>query len=121
MPKPSARPHAAARQLPDIVAIVLGILVSEVCHPACRDKVLTFSSDPVWHHLDHRTAFVDKVRSAESRASAYWGTDFAKAMRKIAEMVCSERLDQHYIPDLLVVSDMQFDQAHKDHSAWDTR
>jgi hypothetical protein len=60
-------------------------------------------------------------------------TDFAKAMRKIAEMVCSERLEQHDIPDLLVVSDMQFDQARgdhlsymqfdqarKDHSAWDT-
>ena len=38
-------------------------------------------------------------------------TDFAKAMRKIAEMVCSERLEQHDVPDLLVVSEMQFDQA----------
>ena len=59
-------------------------------------------------------------------------TDFAKAMRKIAEMVCSERLEQHDVPDLLVVSDMQFDQARfeggygdyfgygKVHSAWDT-
>ena len=59
-------------------------------------------------------------------------TDFAKAMRKIAEMVCSERLEQHDVPDLLVVSEMQFDQAHfeggygdyfgygKVHSAWDT-
>ena len=114
------------------VAIALGILVSEVCHPAFRDKVLTFSSDPVWHHLDHGAAFVDKVRSL---SSAHWdmSTDFAKAMRKIAEMVCSERLEQHDIPDLLVVSDMQFDQARgdhlsymqfdqarKDHSAWDT-
>jgi len=114
------------------VAIALGILVSEVCHPAFRDKVLTFSSDPVWHHLDHGAAFVDKVRSL---ASAHWGmsTDFAKAMRKIAEMVYSECLEQHDIPDLLVVSDMQFDQARrdhlsymqfdqarKDHSAWDT-
>ena len=113
------------------VAIALGILVSEVCHPAFRDKVLTFSSDPVWHRLDHGAAFVDKVRSL---ASAHWGmsTDFAKAMRKIAEMVCSERLEQHDIPDLLVVSDMQFDQARfeggygdyfgygKVHSAWDT-
>ncbi len=29
------------------VAIALGILVSEVCHPAFRNKLLTFSSDPV--------------------------------------------------------------------------
>ena len=83
------------------------------------------------HRLDHGAAFVDKVRSL---ASAHWGmsTDFAKAMRKIAEMVCSERLEQHDVPDLLVVSDMQFDQARfeggygdyfgygKVHSAWDT-
>ena len=100
-------------------------------HPTFRDNVLTFSSDPVWHRLDHGAAFVDKVRSL---ASAHWGmsTDFAKAMRKIAEMVCSERLEQHDVPDLLVVSDMQFDQARfeggygdyfgygKVHSAWDT-
>jgi hypothetical protein len=103
------------------VAIALGILVSEVCHPAFRDKVLTFSSDPVWHHLDHGAAFVDKVRSL---ASAHWGmsTDFAKAMRKIAETACSERLEQHDIPDLLVVSDMQFDEARFDggYGGWDT-
>jgi hypothetical protein len=99
------------------VAIALGILISEVCHPAFRDKVLTFSSDPVWHHLDHGAAFVDKVLSL---ARAHWGmsTDFAKAMRKIAEMVCSERLEQHDIPDLLIVSDMQFDQARGDHLSY---
>ena len=45
-------------------------------------------------------------------------TDFAKAMRKIAEMVCSERLEQHDIPDLLIVSDMQFDQARGDHLSY---
>ena len=35
-------------------------------------------------------------------------------MRTIAEMVCLERLEEHDIPDLLVVSDMQFDQARFD-------
>ncbi len=61
------------------------------------DKVLTFSSDPVWHHLDHGAAFVDKVRSL---VSAHWGmsTDFAKEMRKITEMVCSDSLEQHDVP-----------------------
>ena len=76
------------------VAIALGVLVSEVCHPAFRDKVLTFSEDPRWHQLQPGAAFVDKVQSLQS---AHWGgsTDFAKAMRKIAELVSAERLEQH--------------------------
>ena len=92
------------------VAIALGVLVSEVCHPAFRDKVLTFSEDPRWHQLQPGAAFVYKVQSLQS---AHWGgsTDFAKAMRKIAELVSAERLEQHDVPDLLVVSDMQFDAA----------
>ena len=32
-------------------------------------------------------------------------------MRKIAELVSAQRLEQHDVPDLLVVSDMQFDEA----------
>jgi hypothetical protein len=49
---------------------------------------------------------VQKVQSLER---ADWGmnTDFVKAMQKIAELVQNERLEQHDIPDLLVISDMQ--------------
>ena len=32
-------------------------------------------------------------------------------MQKIVELVKNERLEQHDIPDLLVISDMQFDEA----------
>ena len=92
------------------VAIALGVLVSEVCHPVFRDKVLTFSGNPTWHQLQPDATFVEKVQSLQS---AHWGgsTDFAKAMRKIAELVSAQRLEQHDVPDLLVVSDMQFDEA----------
>ena len=92
------------------VAIALGILVSEVTHPAFRDKVLTFHTNPTWHDLSMHTTFVDKVQSLQG---AQWGgsTDFGKAMEKIAELVRAERLEQGDVPDLLVVSDMQFNQA----------
>merc|ERR1711939_162050 len=91
-------------------AIAMGILTSEVTHPVFRDKVLTFDSQPQWHDLSGETTLVDKVKSL---AQAPWGgsTNFAAAMRLIAELVQRERLEQHDIPDLLVVSDMQFDQA----------
>ena len=92
------------------VAIALGILVSEVTHSAFRDKVLTFDTNPTWHDLSMHTTFVDKVQSLRG---AEWGgsTDFAKAMAKIADLVRAERLEQCDVPDLLVISDMQFDEA----------
>ena len=92
------------------VAIALGILVSEVTHSAFRDKVLTFHTNPTWHDLSMHTTFVDKVQSLQG---AQWGgsTDFGKAMEKIAELVRAERLEQGDVPDLLVISDMQFNQA----------
>lgn len=103
--------------IPMHVAIAFGILVSEVCHPAFRNKVLTFSTDPKLHTLPDGP-FVDKV---ESLSSADWGmsTNFEKAMRLIIEMVISNRLEQHDIPDLLVVSDMQFNEANNENT-WNT-
>jgi len=49
----------------------------------------------------------------QSLERADWGMnkDFIKDMQKIAELVQNERLEQHDIPDLLVISDMQFDEA----------
>ena len=96
--------------IPMFVAIAMGILTSEVTHSAFRDKVLTFHENPVWHDLSAETTFVDKVKSL---AKAPWGgsTDFSQAMGLIAELVRNERLKQGDIPDLLVVSDMQFDEA----------
>ena len=91
-------------------AIALGILTSEVTHPVFRDRVLTFSADPQWHDLSKETTFVQKVQSLE-RADWDIDTDFFKDMQKIAELVQNERLEQHDIPDLLVISDMQFDEA----------
>ena len=56
------------------------------------------------------TTFVDKVQSLQG---AQWGgsTDFGKAMEKIAALVRAERLEQGDVPDLLVISDMQFNEA----------
>ena len=100
---------------PMFVSIAMGILASEVTHPAFRDQVLTFDSVPVWHDLStrdglHKATFVEKVQSL---SHAPWGgsTDFWKAMKMIADLVKTHRLEQHEIPDLLVISDMQFDEA----------
>jgi len=95
---------------PMMVSIALGILVSEVTHESFRDKVLTFAETPDWHDLRGMTSFVEKT---ESLARANWGgsTDFYGAMKLIAEVVRRQHLRADEIPDLLVISDMQFDEA----------
>ena len=107
---PMADVSGSMHGTPMHVAIALGILVSEVTHPAFRDKVLTFHSNPTWHDLSMHTTFVDKVQSLQG-AQCGGSTDFGKAMEKIAALVRAERLEQGDVPDLLVISDMQFNQA----------
>ena len=95
---------------PMLVSIALGILASEVTHESFRHKVLTFHERPRWHDLSGETSFVQKVLNL---AQADWGgsTDFYAAMQLIADVVREKKLGAGEIPDLLVVSDMQFNEA----------
>ena len=95
---------------PMIVSIALGILVSEVNHPAFRDRVLTFESVPTWCDLSGLTTIGQKV---EKLRHAPWGgsTDFNKAFDQILQVVREQKLPMEEVPDLIVFSDMQFDQA----------
>tara|TARA_X000000950_G_scaffold280066_1_gene373922 strand:- start:96 stop:1991 length:1896 start_codon:yes stop_codon:yes gene_type:complete len=95
---------------PILVSIGMGILISEICHPAFRDLVLTFSTNPIFHDLSKCSTFCEKVYSL---SKADWGgsTNFEAAMNKIALIVESKKLKNDEIPNLLIVSDMQFDQA----------
>jgi len=92
------------------VSIAMGILVSEICHPAFRDLVLMFSQTPSWHYLKDCCTFVEKVKSLQ-RGSWGGSTNFELAMELIAEVIEKENLSQEDIPTLMVVSDMQFNDA----------
>ena len=105
--------------VPMMVSIALGILLSEISHPAFRDMVLTFENIPQWHNLKDCTTFADKVRSL---TNASWGgnTNFFNAMLAIIKIIESNNLSQDEIPDYLaIVSDMQFDQAERCYDAYD--
>jgi len=120
----AARPVGLARVLPMadvsgsmsgtpmLVSIALGILASEVTHESFRDRVLTFHEEPSWHDLSGKASFVEKALSLEK---ADWGgsTNFYGAMKLIADVVRAQKLGAGEIPDLLVVSDMQFNEASK--------
>jgi len=92
------------------VAIALGILISELAHPAFRDRVITFESNPRWHQLNPQHDLLQKVQSLQQ---APWGgsTSIEKALELIYHVVRTNKLLQEDVPDMIVFSDMQFDMA----------
>ena len=92
-------------------AIALGILVSELSHPAFRHRALTFESRPNWVDLSGCAKIADKVRCLQA---APWGgsTNFEAACEMILQAAQAARLKPDEVPDLIVFSDMQFNQAN---------
>ena len=104
------------------VAISLGLLVSEITHPAYRNRCLTFSQTPTWIELHRSMSLDDKVQKVRN---APWGmnTDFEAATNKILQAAIKAKLEPEDIPDLIVFSDMQFDQARSSrhhNGKWET-
>jgi hypothetical protein len=95
------------------VAIALGILISEVAHPAVRDRFLTFESQPQWHQLQPEWSLKEKVTATQA---APWGgsTDFSKALTMLLDACVQGDVPPAEVGELqlVVLSDMQFDAAH---------
>jgi hypothetical protein len=91
------------------VAIALGLLVSELTHSAFRDRFITFESQPRYVNVTGQT-LQERVSGI---ASAPWGgsTNFLAACQLILNVVREHCLPRDEVPDLIVFSDMQFDQA----------
>jgi len=96
--------------IPMQVAIALGILVSEINQPAFRDRFITFHETPTWCNLSGITSLKGKVAKTQT---APWGgsTNFFVALDLICKVVEEYKLPASEVPDLIVFSDMQFNQA----------
>jgi Mg-chelatase subunit ChlD len=105
---------------PMAVAIALGILASELAAPAFRHRFLTFSATPTWVSLANARDLADKVAVARQ---APWGmnTDFGAALELILDAAAKAKLAPEDVPSLLVLSDMQFDQASYGTERWETQ
>ena len=111
------------------VSIALGILISEVTDANYRDRILTFESNPNWVTLNSSSDIFTKVQTV---MRAGWGgsTNFQAACERILNVAETNKLEPDKIPDLIVFSDMQFDQANGNHGyygynrsphkSWDT-
>lgn len=92
------------------VSIALGLLVSSLALDEYKDLVLTFESNPKFHHVVGANLY-ERVRNL---SAAPWGgsTDFAAAFRAVLALAKKNQLSEDQMPDrLIVVSDMQFNQA----------
>tara|TARA_B100001989_G_scaffold252038_1_gene232888 strand:- start:1296 stop:3101 length:1806 start_codon:yes stop_codon:yes gene_type:complete len=94
--------------VPLLVSISLGILFSELCNQAYKDLVLTFDSNPIFYDLSDCENIYKKVQKL---MGAPWGgsTNILKAMELILNVAITNKVDK--IPNLLIISDMQFDCA----------
>jgi hypothetical protein len=93
------------------VSFALGILISEIADPAFKDHILTFDSEPRWHSFAGKNSLKEKVLSVGSVGQGL-STDFQKACDCILERMIEHKVAPADAPtDLLVLTDMGFDQA----------
>jgi hypothetical protein len=95
------------------VSIGLGIAMSELQKEEKFKDVLTFTDKPDWHKINPEDGFVAKVKSLK-RANWGWNTNFYLALKRILELSKECVEDNFKPPNLLVISDMQFDVAAGD-------
>ena len=103
--------------VPMEVSIALGLLVSDLADEPFQHRVLTFESQPRWHKIPSTSSPVEQIRNLQR---APWGgsTNFAAAMDLLLTACVEGNVAREDVPDLIVFSDMQFDQAHE--GPWET-
>lgn len=93
------------------VSMALGILLSEVNHPAFRDGMLTFDSDPHWLSFKPGMSLAQKVRYAGQHGQGL-STNFEAALKLVLQRMINAKVPVGEEPDALVVfTDMGFDAA----------
>lgn len=109
------------------VSKALGVLISEITHPAFRDHILTFDAVPQWHSFVGKKTLKTKLASLRGCGQGL-NTDFYKACQCIIERMVQNKVPVGEEPeDLIVITDMGFDAASSPRSssstlsAWETQ
>jgi len=95
------------------VSMALGILGSQVCTDEFKDKLMTFDSNPTWHHFTAGSDLFARIRTIRmSRIGHGLSTDFQKAMDLVLETLKTKRVRPGQEPEnLIVLTDMGWDEA----------
>lgn len=101
-------------------AIGLSIRISELCHPAFRNRILTWDAIPKWVNLEECKDFVDKAQKVRKSA---WGmnTDFHLALDEMINALVENDVDPTTVRKMIlaVFSDMQFDAGYHNANIFD--
>lgn len=92
------------------VATALSIYFSERCEGQFKDKFITFSSNPEFVDLHNLNNLHDKLRECY-RYCDISNTDIEKTFDLVLNVAVKNKLKQEEIPNLLIISDMEFDDA----------
>ena len=92
------------------VATALAIYCSEHAAPGFEDQFITFSGYPKYVKLSKNMTLRDKLTRAYHEADCS-NTDIQKTMELVLDTAVKNHLKQEDIPDVLIISDMEFDGA----------
>jgi hypothetical protein len=104
---------------PMSVSIACAIFISELLSGPYKNRFMTFDTNPTWFNIPEDAKLVVKINAV---AGSPWGgsTNFEKAMNLILDVAIINKLQPEDMPTwLLVLSDMQFDQANGRNN-WET-
>ena len=100
--------------VPILVSIALGILGSELASESFKDHILTFDSTPKWHSFKGLQTLQEKVKSVGGLGYGL-STNFQSACDLILKRLVEHKVPASEAPtDLIVLTDMGFDQAAND-------
>lgn len=104
---------STAGDTPYWVSMALGILGAEACSEEFKDRLMTFDSDPVWHHFTPGSDLFERIRTIQmSHVGQGTSTDFQKAMDLVLQTLKEKRCRPGQEPEnLIVLTDMEWDQA----------
>lgn len=92
------------------VATALAIYFSERQSGEFKDKFITFSQNPRFVDLSKLDTLHDKLIRCYQEAECA-NTDIEKTLDLVLQVAIKNRLKQEEIPTLLIISDMEFDEA----------
>lgn len=106
--------------IPMMVSMALGVLLSEINHPAFADYLLGFDSNPSWISFKGMTSLLQKIKYAQRFAQGT-STNFQGACDVILRRLVEYKVPSEEAPrDLLVLTDMGFDEANRFGVNWET-
>jgi hypothetical protein len=107
---------------PKMISLALGILISEISHPAFKDHILSFDAEPKWHSFTGLDTLKNKVDSISGHLGQGLNTNFYKACMSILQKMKKHRVPVGEEPeDLIVLTDMGFDAASRENHYSDRR